>query len=128
MAAQGQSGFLSAGDSGAYDASRDLGTTNLSVDTSADSPYITAAGGTTLPWTGTLTGPDGTATVTVPKQRAWGWDYLWPAIAKINGESEARRGGGQHRRYRRRFQLGLAGSALPAVRDPARTTTTRCST
>jgi subtilase family serine protease len=89
MAAQGQSGFLAAGDAGAYDASRDLGTTNLSVDTSSDSPYITSAGGTTLPWTGTLTGPDGTATVTVAKQRAWGWDYLWPAIAKINGETEA---------------------------------------
>jgi kumamolisin len=89
MAIQGQSGFLSAGDAGAYDASADLGTTNLSVDTSADSPYITAAGGTTLPWTGTLTGPDGSATVTVAKQRAWGWDYLWPAIAKITGSTEA---------------------------------------
>ena len=89
MAIQGQSGFLAAGDAGAYDASRDLGTTNLSVDTSADSPYITAAGGTTLPWTGTLTGPDGSATVTVAKQRAWGWDYLWPAIAKITGSTEA---------------------------------------
>jgi subtilase family serine protease len=89
FAAQGQSGFLSSGDSGAYDASGDLGTTNLSVDTSADSPYITASGGTTLPWTGTLTGPDGDATVTVPAQRAWGWDYLWPAIAKVSDESEA---------------------------------------
>jgi kumamolisin len=89
FAAQGQSGFLSAADSGAYDASGDIGTTNLSVDSSANSPYMTAAGGTTLPWTGTLTGPDGSATVTVPAQRAWGWDYLWPAIAQINDESEA---------------------------------------
>jgi subtilase family serine protease len=89
FAAQGQSGFLASGDAGAYDASDDLGTTNLSVDTSADSPYITAAGGTTLPWTGTLTGPDGSATVTVPAQRIWGWDYLWPAIAKTTGASEA---------------------------------------
>jgi len=89
MAAQGQSGFLASGDAGAYDASDDIGTTNLSTDTSAISPYITAAGGTTLPWTGTLTGPDGSATVTVPAQRIWGWDYLWPAIAKISGESEA---------------------------------------
>jgi kumamolisin len=88
FAAQGQSGFLAAGDSGAYDASGDLGTTNLSIDTSQDSPYITAAGGTTLPWTGSLTGPDGSATVTVPTQRAWGWDYTWPAIAQINDESE----------------------------------------
>jgi subtilase family serine protease len=89
FAAQGQSGFIAAGDSGAYDASGDLGTTNLSVDTSQDSPYITSSGGTTLPWTGTLTGPDGSATVTVPTQRAWGWDYLWPAIAKVSDESEA---------------------------------------
>ena len=74
---------------GAYTATDDLGTTNLSVGTSADSPYITAAGGTTLPWTGTLTGPDGTASVTVPQQRTWGWDYLWPPIADGNGESLA---------------------------------------
>jgi kumamolisin len=87
--AQGQSGFIATGDTGAYAAWRDLGTTNLSIGASADSPYITAAGGTTLPWTGSLTGPDGTATVTVPAQRAWGWDYLWPAIAKITGETEA---------------------------------------
>ena len=89
LAVQGQSAFDAAGDTGAYSASRDLGTTNLSVLSNADSPYITAAGGTTLPWTGTLTGPDGSATVTVPTERAWGWDYLWPAIAKISGETEA---------------------------------------
>ena len=89
MAAQGQTGFLAAGDSGAYDAYGDLGTTDLSVGTAADSPYITAAGGTTLPWTGTLSGPDGSATVTVPAQRAWGWDYLWPAIATTTGVAEA---------------------------------------
>ncbi len=89
MAAQGQSGFLASGDGGAYDASDDLLTTNLSVDTSADSPYITAAGGTTLPWSGTLTGADGSAAVTVPSQRIWGWDYLWPAIAQTTGVSLA---------------------------------------
>ena len=38
MAIQGQSGFDASGDAGAYDASRDLGTTNLSVDTNPDSP------------------------------------------------------------------------------------------
>jgi kumamolisin len=87
LAAQGQAAFAAAGDSGAYDASRDLGTTNLSVDTPADSPYITAAGGTTDPWSGTLTGPDGSASVSVTAQRAWGWDYLWQPIATITGES-----------------------------------------
>jgi kumamolisin len=85
LAVQGQSGFDAAGDSGAYDASGDIGTTNLSVDTPADSPYLTSGGGTTLPWTGTLTGPDGTATVTVPQQRTWGWDYLWQPMATVLG-------------------------------------------
>jgi kumamolisin len=99
LAAQGQSGFDASGDSGAYDASGDLGTTNLSVDTPADSPFMTASGGTTLPWTGQLTGPDGTVTVTVPNQRTWGWDYLWQPIAQISGTSlldtaEANIGGG----------------------------------
>jgi kumamolisin len=87
MAVQGQSGFDAAGDAGAYDASDDLGTTNLSVDTPADSPYLTSGGGTTLPWSGTLTGPDGSATVSVPAQRAWGWDYVWQPWATVEGES-----------------------------------------
>jgi kumamolisin len=85
MAIQGQSGFDAAGDSGAYDATGDIGTTNLSVDTPADSPYLTSGGGTTLPWTGVLTGPDGSVTVTVPAQRTWGWDYLWQPIATVSG-------------------------------------------
>jgi len=85
LAEQGQSGFDAAGDDGAYDATGDIGTTNLSVDTPADSPYLTSGGGTTLPWTGTLTGPDGSVTVTVPTQRTWGWDYLWQAIATVSG-------------------------------------------
>ena len=89
LAAQGQSAFDAAGDAGAYDDSDELGTTSLSVDTPADSPYITAGGGTTLPGTTILTGPDGTATATVSAQRIWGWDYLWPGIAAVTGESLA---------------------------------------
>ena len=89
LADQGQSVFDAAGDAGAYDDSDELGTTELSVDTPADSPYATAAGGTTLPWSGKLTGPKGTAKVTVTRQRAWGWDYLWKAFAKTNGSSYA---------------------------------------
>jgi subtilase family serine protease len=91
MAAQGQSGFIASGDAGAYDASADVGTTNLSVDASGDSPFITSAGGTTLPWTGVLTNQAGTvsASVSVPSQRTWGWDYLWQAAAKVNGVSLA---------------------------------------
>src|ERR1700722_3061052 len=56
MAAQGQSGFIASGDWAAYTAAVDLGTTNLSVGSSPDSPYITAAGGTTFPGSGNLTG------------------------------------------------------------------------
>ena len=89
LADQGQSTFVSAGDAGAYDASDDLGSTNLAIDTPGDSPYVTSSGGTTTPWSGTLTGPDGTAAVSVTSQRAWGWDYLWSGIASTNGESYA---------------------------------------
>ena len=89
MAAQGQSAFTSSGDAGAYTASEDLGTTNLSVDQPADSPYITACGATSLPGTTYLSGPDGTATATTTAQRIWGWDYLWGPIAQVSGESLA---------------------------------------
>ncbi len=91
LAAQGQSAFDASGDAGAYDASRDLGTTNLSIDNNSDSSYITATGGTTLPWTGTFTSSDGSvsASFTVPRERIWGWDYLWSAIAKTTGVSLA---------------------------------------
>jgi kumamolisin len=89
MAAQGQSAFTSSADAGAYTATEDVGTTNLSADNPADSPFITACGGTTLPGTTYLSGPDGTATATTTAQRIWGWDYLWPGIAQIMGESLA---------------------------------------
>jgi kumamolisin len=85
LADQGQSTFVASGDAGAYQASADLTTTNLSVDTPGDSPYLTSAGGTTLPWSGTITGSRGSAPVSVVTQRAWGWDYLWPAIASTSG-------------------------------------------
>jgi subtilase family serine protease len=100
MAMQGQTGFVSAGDAGAYDDNNELGTTETVVDSPGDSPYITSAGGTTLPWSGTFgTGPNETATVTA--QRAWGWDYLWAPVANAIGapesafaEAEAVGGGG----------------------------------
>ena len=111
LADQGQSLFASAGDSGAYDASGDLGTTNLSVDTPADSPYLTSAGGTTLPWSGTITGPDGSATVTVNSQRAWGWDYLWPAIASTTGTTFADAA--------KAFILGGGGGFSTVEREPS---------
>ncbi|HEY1624720.1 MAG TPA: S53 family peptidase [Streptosporangiaceae bacterium] len=94
MAAQDQSMFTSAGDSGAYDASGDLGTTNLSVDTPADSPFVTAAGGTTLGGKISATvvpssGPTVNVSATIPAQRAWGWDWLWQDYAAFGAPSES---------------------------------------
>jgi subtilase family serine protease len=85
LAAQGQSAFDAAGDDGAYDAFDDVLSTNLSVDSPADSPYITAGGGTTLPFSATFTdsATGVSANVQVPSQRAWGWDYLFQPIATI---------------------------------------------
>ncbi|MGI8415611.1 MAG: S53 family peptidase [Nakamurella sp.] len=83
FAAQGQSNFAASGDSGAYEATADAGTTNLDAGTPDDSPYITAAGGTTLPGAQTYHVRDasktviGTETVNIPAERAWSADYLW---------------------------------------------------
>jgi kumamolisin len=84
FAAQGQSGFVSSGDAAAYDAQDDLGTTNLSVDTPGDSPYITSSGGTTLPWSGQAENPETgqSAFASNSAQRIWGWDYLWNWFVK----------------------------------------------
>ena len=80
MAAQGQSMFVSSADSGAYTATQDLGTTDLSIDNPDDSPWITSAGGTTLPGVIPLTD---TVSATIPRERAWGWDWLWPYYASL---------------------------------------------
>jgi subtilase family serine protease len=89
MDAQGQSGFIASGDWAAYSAHIDLTTTNVSVTASDDSPYITSAGGTTLPWNETLTSGSTSVNVDVPSQRAWGWDYLWQPLATLSGTSLA---------------------------------------
>ncbi|HUC22054.1 MAG TPA: protease pro-enzyme activation domain-containing protein [Streptosporangiaceae bacterium] len=85
MAAQGQSAFDASGDSGAYDDAEDYPTayTELSVDNPADSPWITAGGGTTNPGKIELYDQygDPADTVTISAQRAWGWDYLFPYYA-----------------------------------------------
>jgi kumamolisin len=86
MAAQGQSGFVSAGDSGAFTATRDLGTTNLAADNPGSSPFITSAGGTTLPGTIPLSATD---SATIAAQRTWGWDWLWPHFADFGAPTEA---------------------------------------
>lgn len=78
-AAQGISTFASSGDGGAYDSAGYYsmgfnglpGLFDVTVDNPADSPYVTAAGGTTLPWSNTAKG------VNVTQERAWGWDYYY---------------------------------------------------
>jgi kumamolisin len=81
MAAQGQSAFNASGDAGAYDDAADFPTayTELSVDNPANSPWITAAGGTTNPGKIPLYSSQGLAgAVTIRAPRTWAWDYLYP--------------------------------------------------
>ena len=82
-AAQGISMFASAGDSGAYDASGLVpGLSNfLTVDVPGSDPAITAAGGTTTPFTFTPSDyglPAGTPNLVISQEQVWGWDYLTP--------------------------------------------------
>ncbi|MFI4920787.1 MAG: protease pro-enzyme activation domain-containing protein, partial [Gammaproteobacteria bacterium] len=83
-ALQGQSLFTAAGDEGAYDANRGLPVPPfnaiLSVDNPADEPFITAAGGTTLPGLQNY-GPGGI--VNINQEQVWGWDYLIPVCANL---------------------------------------------
>ena len=86
LAAQGQSSFTASGDAGAWAASADLGTANLSVQSTSDSPWTTAAGATTLgPSTIALTD---TQNVTIQRERAWGWDWKWPFWSQLGLSSE----------------------------------------
>jgi kumamolisin len=87
MAAQGQSAFDASGDSGAYDDAADVPTpyTELSVDNPADSPWITAAGGTTI--AGRIPLPQN-AVVRITAQRTWGWDYLYRYYAQLGYSTE----------------------------------------
>jgi kumamolisin len=83
-ALQGQSMYAAAGDAGAYDANDaesiyplpDFSKV-LSVDSPASQPFLTAAGGTTLPGLQSFGLPNGkTYSLTLPTEQAWGWDYL----------------------------------------------------
>jgi subtilase family serine protease len=81
MAAQGQSAFDAAGDAGAYDDAADYPTayTEPSVDNPANSPWITAGGGTTNAGKIPLYSGTGLAgAINIRAQRTWGWDYLYP--------------------------------------------------
>ncbi|MBS0446690.1 MAG: S8 family serine peptidase [Proteobacteria bacterium] len=80
-ALQGQSMFTAAGDAGAYEVNRfnppPSYSQTLSVGAPGSSPWITTAGGTTLPGTQNYQLPDGSIyPITIPAEQAWGWDYL----------------------------------------------------
>jgi kumamolisin len=91
LAAQGQSSFSTSGDNAAYDATGDIGTTNLSVDQAGDSPYTTTGGATTLAGTiplPNLVNPNAPLTdVTIPAERAWAWDWQWKYYALFPSNS-----------------------------------------
>lgn len=90
-AVQGQSTFAASGDSGAYDTVRGLGygttpgTFNapLTVDSPASDPYITAAGGTTLPFSYAFRGGP---TASIKNERVWAWDYIQDYFDKYVGK------------------------------------------
>jgi kumamolisin len=85
-AVQGISVFAASGDSGAYDSARPFPgpqfSTPLGVESPADDPFITAAGGTTAPATFDFFG---LGTVTVPTEQVWGLDYLNPILVSALG-------------------------------------------
>ncbi|HZQ82316.1 MAG TPA: S53 family peptidase [Gaiellaceae bacterium] len=87
MAAQGQSSFVSSGDSGAYDSylpGAGFPFTNLDVDTPGISPWVTSSGGTTeagiIPLAADSSG-NITDSEQIKHERAWSWTWLWPHYA-----------------------------------------------
>ncbi|MGH3631372.1 MAG: S53 family peptidase [Sciscionella sp.] len=109
-AAQGQSFFAASGDSGAYDVNRSAPvlppkgkrypyfSKQLSVDSPANDPYITAAGGTTVPATILSSHPECQAhPITIPQEQVWGWEYIydaWKVCRKYAKNQQFATGGG----------------------------------
>nr|WP_321983391.1 S53 family peptidase [uncultured Lichenicoccus sp.] len=97
MALQGQSVFIAAGDSGSFDTVRDIcaayGTPTATaptcnapyaVDHPGSDPLVTAAGGTTLPFSYSL----GDVLLTVAQEQAWSWSYISSEAAAQGYASE----------------------------------------
>ncbi len=112
-AAQGISVFAASGDNGAYDGISG-GSTALSVDTPANSPFVTAVGGTTLPRTYNVN----KQTVQIDKERAWASEFLYPQYKnqQFNGfedwvQTFFAGGGGGFSRYNAvpKYQSGFSG-------------------
>ncbi len=123
-AAQGQTIIAAQGDSGSYEANRGLPLPQyselVSVQMPGSSPYVTSAGGTTLP--STLVFNSG-VTVTIPTEQAWGWSYLAPVCAarKLDlkttcGIWSEGSGGGVSAYFKRpSYQKAIPGIALTAT-------------
>lgn len=121
-ALQGQSFFAAAGDNGAWDEQDELPpnyTQVLSVDDPAAQPFLTAAGGTTLPGVQTFSDPPGFS-VDIATEQAWTWDYLIPLcealgldpLGALCGIYPAGTGGGVSIYFPRPFyQQGVPGMA-----------------
>jgi subtilase family serine protease len=98
MVLQNQAGFDASGDVGAFaDLENGAGSpTDLTVSTLSDSAFMTSVGATTLPGTQTyaveekedLPNSLATESVTIPTERAWSWDYLWPLYLALGEPSE----------------------------------------
>jgi kumamolisin len=86
-AVQGISMFAASGDSGAFDTVRALGNVQfnapLTVDEPAADPFMTAAGGTTRPFTFSFSGGP---TNSITQESVWGWDYIENYFEKNFGE------------------------------------------
>ncbi|HXS03325.1 MAG TPA: S53 family peptidase [Rhodanobacter sp.] len=99
-AVQGQSMFAASGDSGAYDTVRQLGSGDgpgqfsapLTVDAPASDPYITAAGGTTVPVK--FVNSAGDVVLSIDQESVWGWDYLLPFVPSRDAVFSVGGGGG----------------------------------
>lgn len=84
-AVQGISTFAATGDNGAYDSILDNAgsyRTDKTVDFPANSAYVTALGGTTLPFSASYTDGGSKVKVDVKTERAWGSDYLYGRFDK----------------------------------------------
>jgi kumamolisin len=92
-ALQGQSMYVAAGDSGAYDATEFFFPPSwpvpkhsvvLSVDDPAAQQWVTAMGGTTLPGPQTYEiSSTQNLTIDIPTEQTWGWDYLTPLCTAL---------------------------------------------
>lgn len=95
-ALQGQSMYVAAGDSGAYDSTEFYSPSSwpvprnsvvLSVDDPAAQQWVTAVGGTTLPGTQifAITAKKNLK-IKIHTEQAWGWDYLIPLCTALGAD------------------------------------------